>query len=41
LVYADVITLLDDNINTTKENTETLLGDSRAVDLEINEEKTK
>jgi hypothetical protein len=41
LVCADDITLLGDNINTIKENTEAILGPSRDVGLEINAEKTK
>jgi hypothetical protein len=41
LVYADNVNLLCDSINTIKENTETLLGASRDVGLEINAEKTK
>jgi hypothetical protein len=35
------ILLLGDTINTIKENTETLLEDSKDVGLEINAEKTK
>jgi hypothetical protein len=41
LVYADDINLLSNNINTKKENTETLLEARRDVGLEINAEKTK
>jgi hypothetical protein len=41
LVCAHGINLLDNSINTTKENTETLLEASRNVGLEINAEKTK
>jgi hypothetical protein len=41
LVYADDVNVLDDSVNTIKENTETLLRTSRDVGLEINVEKTK
>jgi hypothetical protein len=41
LVYANNVNLLDDSINTIKENTETLIEASRDIGLEINAEKTK
>jgi hypothetical protein len=41
LVYGDDINLLSDSINTTNENTGTLLESSRDIGLEINTEKTK
>jgi hypothetical protein len=41
LVHADDVNLLGDSVNTIKENTETLLGSSRDIGLEINAEKTR
>jgi hypothetical protein len=41
LVYADNVTLLEDNINTIKESTETLIDACKEVSLEVNTEKTK
>jgi hypothetical protein len=41
LVHADDINLLDDDVDTVRENTEALLEASRDVGLEINAEKTK
>jgi hypothetical protein len=41
LVYADDVNLLDDSVNTIKENSETLLEASRDIGLEINAKKTK
>jgi hypothetical protein len=41
LVYADDVNLLDDSVNTIKENSETILEASRDIGLEINAEKTK
>jgi hypothetical protein len=41
LVYADDVNLLDDNIDTIKKNTETLIDASKEVGLEVNTEKTK
>jgi hypothetical protein len=40
LVYADNVNLLEDNIDTIKKNTKTLIDDSKEVDLEVNTEKT-
>jgi hypothetical protein len=40
LVYAGV-NLLGDNINTTKENTDALIDDSKEVGLEVNTKETK
>jgi hypothetical protein len=36
LIYANDVNLLDDSVNTIKENTETLLEANRDIDLEIN-----
>jgi hypothetical protein len=41
LVYADDVNLLDDSVNTIKENSEALIEASRDIGLEINAEKTK
>jgi hypothetical protein len=41
LTYTDDVNLLGDNIDTMKENTETLIGANKEVCLEINIEKTK
>jgi hypothetical protein len=41
LAYADDVNLLGDNIDTIKENMETLIDASKEVGLEINVEKTK
>jgi hypothetical protein len=41
LVYADDVNLLGDSITAINENTESLLGASMNVGLEINAEKTK
>jgi hypothetical protein len=41
LVNAADVTLLEDNIDTIKKSTETLLDASKEFGLEINEEKTK
>jgi hypothetical protein len=41
LAFADDVTLLGDNIDTIKKNTETLIDASKEVGLEINAEKTK
>jgi hypothetical protein len=41
LAYVDDVNLLGDNTDTIKKNTETLIGASKEVGLEINIEKTK
>jgi hypothetical protein len=38
LIYADDVNLLDDNIYTTKKNTQTLIDASKEADLEVNRE---
>jgi hypothetical protein len=41
LAYVDDGNLLGDNIDTINKNTQTLIGASKEVDLEVNVEKTK
>jgi hypothetical protein len=41
LIYADDVNVLGDNIDTIKKNTQTLIGTSKEVGLEVNTEKTK
>jgi hypothetical protein len=41
LVYADDVNLLGDNIETIKENTQTLIDTSKKVGLEVNTERIK
>jgi hypothetical protein len=41
LVYTNDMTLLGDNINTIKKNTETLIDANKEVGLEVNTRKTK
>jgi hypothetical protein len=41
LVYADDVNLLDDNIDTIKRNTQTLIDASKEVGIEVHTEKTK
>jgi hypothetical protein len=41
LVYADNVNLLEDNIDTIKKNTQTLIDTSKKAGLEANAEKTK
>jgi hypothetical protein len=41
LAYADDMNLLGDNIDTINKNTQTLIGASKEVGLEVNVEKTK
>jgi hypothetical protein len=41
LFYAYDVTVLGDNIDTIKKNTETLTGASKVVGLEVNTDKTK
>jgi hypothetical protein len=41
LVCADYLDILGDNIDTVKENTETLIDASKMVGLEVNAEKSK
>jgi hypothetical protein len=41
LAYADDVNLLEDNIDTIKKNTETLIDASKEAGIEMNIEKTK
>jgi hypothetical protein len=41
LTYSDDVSLLGDNIDTIKKNTETVIDASKEVGLEINVEETK
>jgi hypothetical protein len=41
MVYANDVNLLGDNLDTIKENTETLIDASMEVGLAVNAEKTK
>jgi succinate dehydrogenase/fumarate reductase-like Fe-S protein len=41
LFYADDVNLLEDNRHAIKKNTETAIGASKKVGLEVNAEKTK
>jgi hypothetical protein len=41
LAYADDVNLLEDNIDTIKKNTESLIDASKEVGLKVNEKKTK
>jgi ribosomal protein S2 len=41
MVYVDDVNLLSDNIDTIKENMDTLIDASKEVGLEVNTEKTK
>jgi hypothetical protein len=41
LAYADDVNILGDNLDTIRKSTETLVGASKEVGLEINIEKTK
>jgi hypothetical protein len=41
LAYADDLNLLGDDIDTVNKNTETLIGASKEVGLEVNAEKTE